>query len=200
MGQASSVLKDLYYGDNYQPYHISPDRPPHRITLRNLIKKPDRILDRPNQHVRESRHSFWVDFNDPESLERELRRCKMAGIIVWTSLWPQVDWEKSTQDDLQFYAIMGRPSPWGEDTRNWPYKPGDRIPPFSVFEPGILYIVGEDEMPTSMLNEDGVYSAVYPAALAGKASLAIGGDGLREHLNVRRLPWARKRPEHRKAE
>ncbi|KAF3940274.1 hypothetical protein ABW19_dt0209776 [Dactylella cylindrospora] len=117
----------------YHPPKESPSRPPHEVPLAEAIGPGS------------SRYAgalFYVDFDDPASLVRELQRFHMVGVVGW---------------------------PEGPESPS-----------------GILYLIGYDDMPTSILKQYWWWSAVYPAELSNEAILYTGGQILRQSVEEHR--------------
>ncbi|KAJ6261423.1 hypothetical protein Dda_4093 [Drechslerella dactyloides] len=117
------------------------DRPPDKVWIAHTVRYMD-----PGGWVL---WKFYVDFDDPESLVRELRYYDMAGIVIWN------------------------------------YVDGAQI------GLGTLYLIDDDDMPTSILEQGNIFSAVYPASYARHVYFFVGGETLRrrvyEHPSFQRL-------------
>ncbi|KAF3171757.1 hypothetical protein TWF788_009661 [Orbilia oligospora] len=122
------------------PYEYSPpsdsNHPPDMIPMLDTIGSRDRNRDG---------EVFYVDFSDPESLVRELKRYHMVGILI---------------------------------------SPPSDSPEISK---GSLYLIGWDNMPTSLVENEAVdISAVYPASLSHLATLSVGGETLQKRVRGHR--------------
>ncbi|KAK6510164.1 hypothetical protein TWF481_004878 [Arthrobotrys musiformis] len=122
----------------YDPPDDSSPHTPDVIPMSYTIGSGDRAPDG---------EAFYVDFNDPESLVRELERYHMVGVLI---------------SPLEEFPVADVPM-------------------------GDLYLIGWDDMPTSLVNNEAVFiSAVYPASLSHLATLFVGGEALREKVRGHR--------------